>query len=76
MAMKTNEISQHFLRYACEGLWGRATERFMLALFGNDDAALRTAVKEKMTYGATSGMDEISGMMFGLRETVKLFEEG
>lgn len=76
MTAKTNEISQHFLRYASEGLWGRATERFMLALFGNNDDMLRIAIKEKTTYGATSGIDEMSGIMLGLCETIKLFGEG
>lgn len=76
LTAKTNQISGHFLRYACEGLWGRATERFMLALFENDDDMLYKTIMEKASYGATSGIDEIQGIMFGLRETVRLYGEG
>ena len=76
MAAKTNQISRHFLRYAAEGLWGRATERFMLAFYGNDDIALDNAIQEKASFGATSGIDEIQGIMFGLYEAVRLFREG
>lgn len=76
MVAKTNQISRHFLRHAAEGLWGRATERFMLALFGNDDNALYKAILEKEAFGATSGIDEIQGIMFGLYEAVRLFGEG
>ncbi|OQB23837.1 MAG: hypothetical protein BWY11_01567 [Firmicutes bacterium ADurb.Bin182] len=76
MAGKTNQISRHFLRYAAEGLWGRATERFMLAVHGNDNAALYDAIREKAVYGATSGTDEIQGIMFGFYEVARLFGEG
>ena len=76
MTWRTNQISRHFLRYATEGLWGRATEQFMLALFGNDGDTLYSAAEKKMSYGATSGIDEMSGIMFGLCETIRLFEGG
>jgi hypothetical protein len=76
MAAKTNQISRHFLRYATEGLWGRSSERFMLAMFSNDNTTLYNAIHEKAAYGATSGIDEIQGIMFGLYEVVRLFEEG
>jgi len=76
MTTRTNQISRHFLHYASEGLWGRATEQFMTALFGFNDDVLYCAVKEKMAYGATSGIDEMSGIMSGLCEFIRIFEEG
>lgn len=76
MATKTNQISRHFLHYAVEGLWGRATERFMFAFFGEDELKLYDAILEKAAYGGTSGVDEIQGVLFGLYETVRRIEEG
>lgn len=75
MGTKTNQISRHFLHYALEGLWGRATERFMVAFFGDDDLKLHGAILEKAAYGGTSGVDEIQGVLFGLYETVRRIEE-
>lgn len=76
MERRTNRISRHFLRYAAEGAWGLATERFMLALFRDEEVALRSAIEKKISYGASSGVDEMKGIMFGLCETIRLFEEG
>jgi hypothetical protein len=48
----------------------------MMALFRCNDDALSCAVKEKAAYGATSGIDEMNGIMFGFCEIIRLFEEG
>ena len=77
MGSRTNQISQHFLRYAEEGMWSSATEEFLRALFqfnNKRNGALYQAVDKKLSYGATSGMDEIFGVMFGVCEAIKLFE--
>lgn len=79
MAERTNQISRHFLRCAAEGQWGRVTEDFMTALFRcteQQNEELYRIVEKKLSYGATSGMDEIFGIMFGICETVRYFEEG
>lgn len=77
MEERTNRISRHFLRCAADGQWGRVTEDFMVALFKSsaqhNDELYRT-VDKKLSYGATSGMDEIFGIMFGVCEAVKIFK--
>lgn len=68
---RTNQISGHFLRYAAAGLWGLSTERFLTALFREQDDDLQHAINKKLSHGETSGMDEIFGILFGLRETFR-----
>lgn len=78
MAERTNEISQHFLHCAAEGQWGRTTEEFMIALFGQTaqhNEELHRALNRKLSYGATSGMDEIFGIMFGFVEMIEFFRK-
>lgn len=68
----TNEISRHFLRYSFKGMWGKITQDFMVAMFTKKE--LQSAVQKKLLIGATSGMDEMFGIMYGFCEIITLFE--
>jgi len=69
---QTGAISRHFLRYAINGDWGRATENFLLALIKEKRDELYGAVNVKMAYGATSGEDELRGCLFCFMEYIKI----
>ena len=73
MRAQTNGISQHFLRLAIHGEWGRASENFMIALFQNDclNDEFCSIIDKKLSYGAASGMDELLGMMLAIDVAVK-----
>ena len=71
MEKRTNKISCHFLRHAAEGLWGNVTENLLCTLFLFDPEkpnALYNAIDRKLAQGASSGMDELIGIFFGLYE--------
>lgn len=65
---RTGEISQHFLHYALKGAWGRNTENVLLTLIDSDTDTLYRAVKKKLSFGASSGLDELMGCLFGIKE--------
>ena len=73
---RTNEISGHFLKHALNSQMGKATSELLFALFSLEDEHLFEAVQKKMTYGATSGMDEICGMIYGIRLFMENKEQG
>ena len=66
----TGEISRHFLNYALEGEWGQNTENFLVALARDSDENLKVAIDKKLTFGASSGADELAGCLFAAREYV------
>jgi hypothetical protein len=71
---RTGTISRHFLRYAIEGKWGRNTENFLIALVKSaldERNELYTAMNKKLSYGASSGEDEMRGCLYGIREYIK-----
>lgn len=66
----TTDISQHFLSYAIGGLFGEATLDLLQALFFKEVPELHLAFTRKAAYGASSGKDEICGMLFGIIEYI------
>jgi hypothetical protein len=68
---KTNRISRHFLRYSMEGLWGKTEEDFMIALAADGGSYIK-AGEILASRGASSGRDEIRGILtgfsFGIQE--------
>ena len=69
---RTGAISRHFLHYALKGEWGCSTENVLLALFSDNHEKLYDAVNIKLSYGASSGADELRGCLFGIREACTL----
>ncbi|MCL2520321.1 MAG: DUF2877 domain-containing protein [Spirochaetaceae bacterium] len=72
---KTGEISRHFLKYAINNKPGFNTENFLLAIFNKNERQLTKALYKKLHYGASSGLDELKGCLFGLKETAVAWEE-
>ena len=70
---RTGTISRHFLRYAIKGEWGRNTEDFLVALVNSERETLYKTVDRKLSYGASSGADELRGCLFGIREALMDF---
>jgi hypothetical protein len=61
---KTNRISRHFLCYSGEGLWGKTEEDFMIAL-AVDGGSYMQAGEALVSRGASSGRDEMRGILAG-----------
>ena len=68
---QTNEISIHFLKHALQGHMGKLTHTLLSTIFCDEEAMLFDALSKKMRYGATSGMDEICGILHGIRLFLK-----
>ena len=64
---KTTRLSRHFLKYALAGKWGQTQENVMLALMTDSDKDLNEAVKNQLAIGASSGADEMLGIVEGIR---------
>ena len=67
----TNQISRHFLRYALANKPSQNTESFLTALFGENAQELTQAIDKKIAYGASSGVDELQGCIFGLTASIE-----
>ena len=70
---RTGTISRHFLRYALKGEWGQNTEKFLVSFIKGESKELYDAVNMKLSFGASSGADELRGCLFGIKETMKDF---
>ncbi|MCL1995270.1 MAG: DUF2877 domain-containing protein [Defluviitaleaceae bacterium] len=66
MPRMTNEISRHFLSYAMQGSFGLNTQDFLVSFYSEDLEAVKAAVQKKLDCGATSGADELQGILWGL----------
>ena len=71
---RTGTISRHFLRYALNGEWGQSTENFFVSLVKGKQKELYDAVDVKLSYGASSGADELRGCLFAIKETLKDYQ--
>ncbi|MCL2217878.1 MAG: amidase family protein [Defluviitaleaceae bacterium] len=64
----TTSISAFFLRNASNGYFNERIARLMTAFFASDSHEnLTSAAKELCEMGATSGMDTLAGICFGLK---------
>lgn len=63
---KTSDISQHFLRYAVEGMWGKKEEEFLLAFYSEKELDYREKAKQILQTGASSGVDQMTGILLTL----------
>jgi hypothetical protein len=66
MLYKTTRLSRHFLSYALAGKWGQTEENLMLALMTDSGDDLDRAVKDQLAVGASSGADELAGIVAGI----------
>jgi hypothetical protein len=62
----TTRLSAQWLRCAGQGYFGEAWHHLITALNGNTNAAITTAAHRILTTGATSGVDAMSGFLFGI----------
>ncbi|MCE7984121.1 MAG: DUF2877 domain-containing protein [Caldilinea sp. CFX5] len=66
-AAQTTQLSARWLACAGQGHFGEAWHHLITALNSNASATITTAAHRILTTGATSGVDAMSGFLFGLR---------
>lgn len=74
-APRTNRVSRAFLAAARDGLADERWHRLLGALSGNDAQALRLAARDVLAFGATSGRDMLSGLLWLLRPRLQSVPE-
>jgi len=67
---KTTRLSQHFLKYALAGKWGKTEQDLMIALMAGT-GNLNRAINNLLAVGSSSGADELQGIMAGIRTVLK-----
>jgi hypothetical protein len=70
----TNRLSLHFLKYALKGLWGKTEQDVLFALLAveGDLDNLANAVNAMLAVGASSGANELAGIIAGTRAAMEL----
>lgn len=63
---QTTQLSARWLACAGQGHFGEAWHHLITALNRNGSAAITTAAHRLLTTGATSGVDAMSGFLFGI----------
>jgi len=63
-APRTTRLSRAFLRAACDGLTDERWHILLRALTLDDTAGLERAVRAVLSFGATSGLDMVSGFLW------------
>lgn len=71
-AAQTTKLSAQWLRCAGQGQFGEAWHHLISALNDDSATAISRAAHRILTTGATSGVDAMSGFLFGIR----LLEDG
>lgn len=71
-AAQTTKLSAQWLRCAGQGHFGEAWHHLIIALNDDSATAISRAAHRILTAGATSGVDAMSGFLFGIR----LLEDG
>jgi hypothetical protein len=73
----TNRLSLHFLKYALKGLWGKTEQDVLFALLAakGDLDNLANAVNAMLAVGASSGANELAGIIAGTRAAMELRAE-
>ncbi len=64
-APRTTRLSGAFLRAAAEGLADQRWHTLLHALAGSSDGALETAAQAVLAFGASSGLDMLTGFLWG-----------
>jgi len=68
---RTTRLSRHFLKYALAGKWGQTEQDVLFALLTDCGSDLHKAVDNLLAVGSSSGADELSGMIAGIRAALK-----
>lgn len=68
---RTGSISRHFLSYALRSEWGKYTEDILMNLGSKNTNILFKYVEQKMAVGASSGVDEVMGLIYGFEQLLK-----
>ena len=63
---RTTALAATLLRHAAAGEFAERLHRLVGALLGSDDETVATAIDRAASWGATSGMDSLFGVLIGL----------
>jgi len=73
---RTTRLSRHFLKYALAGKWGQTEQDVLFALLTDCGGDLNKAVNNLLAVGSSSGADELSGMIAGIRAALEGYTPG
>jgi len=73
---RTTRLSRHFLKYALAGKWGQTEQDVMFALMTDCGSDLNNAIDNLLAVGSSSGADELSGMIAGIRAAQEKYAPG
>ncbi|MBT9158717.1 MAG: hypothetical protein DDT36_01735 [Firmicutes bacterium] len=68
----TNGLSREMLHFAARGEMNEVAEQVVVAFLGGDAHAQRESTERLVEYGASSGLDQLAGIILGLRGSLEL----
>jgi len=68
----TNKLSREMLHFAARGEMTEVAEGVIVAFLGGDVCAQRKCTRHLVEYGASSGLDQLAGIILGLRGSLGL----